>query len=54
MSAKGRDPDNAAAERFFGRMKTESVNPEHREERTRDEVLALIDDLHPLTQPCAY
>ena len=37
-------PDNAAAEGFFGRMKTESVYPEHWEERTRDEVLVLIDD----------
>ena len=42
--AKGRSPGNAAAEGFFGRMKTESVYPEHWEERTRDEVLALIDD----------
>ncbi|WP_234782090.1 IS3 family transposase [Bifidobacterium longum] len=42
--AKGCSPDNAAAEGFFGRMKTESVHPEHWEERTRDEVLALIDD----------
>lgn len=25
--AKGRSPDNAAAEGFFGRMKTESVHP---------------------------
>lgn len=32
---------NAAAEGFFGRMKTESVYPEHWEEHTRDEVLAL-------------
>ena len=44
MSAKGCSPDNAAAEGFFGRMKTESVYPEHWEERTRDEVLVLIDD----------
>ena len=42
--AKGCSPDNAAAEVFFGRMKTESVYPEHWEERTRDEMLALIDD----------
>ncbi len=27
-----------------GRMKTESVYPEYWEERTRDEVLVLIDD----------
>ncbi|MGE8652112.1 IS3 family transposase [Bifidobacterium adolescentis] len=44
MSAKGCSPDNAAAEGFFGRMKTESVYPEHWEERTRDEVLVLIGD----------
>ena len=44
MSAKGCSPDNAAAEGFFGRMKTESVYPEHWEERTRDEVLVLIDE----------
>ena len=37
MSAKGCSPDNAAAEGFFGRMKTESVYPEHWEKRTRDE-----------------
>ena len=42
--AKGCSPDNAAAEGFFGRMKTESVYPERWEERTRDEVLVLIDD----------
>ncbi len=28
----------------FGRMKTESVYPEHWEKRTRDEVLVLIDE----------
>ncbi|WP_347342210.1 IS3 family transposase [Bifidobacterium adolescentis] len=43
-TAKGCSPDNAAAEGFFGRMKTKSVYPEHWEERTRDEVLVLIDD----------
>lgn len=42
--AKGRSPDNAAAEGFFGRMKTESVHPEHWEERTRDEVLVPVDN----------
>ena len=42
--AKGRSPDDAAAEGFFGRMKTESVYPERWEERTRDEVLVLIDE----------
>ena len=41
---KGCSPDNAAAEGFFGRMKTESVYPGRWEERTRDEVLVLIDD----------
>ena len=44
MSAKGCSPDNATAEGFFGRMKTESVYPEHWEKRTRDEVLVLIDE----------
>lgn len=44
MSAKGCSPDNAAAEGFFGRMKTESVYPEHWEKRTRDEVLVPIDE----------
>ena len=43
MSAKGCSPDNAAAEGFFGRMKTESVYPEHWEKRTRDEVLIPVD-----------
>ena len=42
--AKGRSPDNAAAEGFFGRMKTESVHPGHWEERPRGEVLALVGD----------
>ncbi|WP_275541304.1 IS3 family transposase [Bifidobacterium longum] len=32
------------AEGFLGRVKTESVYPEHREECARDEVLVLIDD----------
>lgn len=32
--AKGCSPDNAAAEGFLGRMKTESVHPKHWEERT--------------------
>ena len=41
---EGLQPDNAAAEGFFGRMKTESVYPEHWEKRTRDEVLVLIDE----------
>ena len=41
---KGRSPGNAAAEGFFGRMKTESVHPGRWEERIRAEVLALIDD----------
>ena len=41
--AKGRSPDDAA-EGFFGRMKTESVHPGHREERTRDEALVPVDD----------
>ena len=40
MSAKGCSPDNAAAEGFFGRMKTEAVYPEKWEEHTRNEVLA--------------
>lgn len=42
--AKGCSPDDAAAEGFFGRMKTESVYPGRWEERTCDEVLALVDD----------
>ena len=41
---KGRSPDNAAAEGFLGRMKTESVYLGHWKECTRDEVLVLIDD----------
>lgn len=53
MSAKGCSPDNAAAEGFFGRMKTESVYPEHWEKRTRDEVLVLIDE-YILVQPRAH
>ena len=48
--AKGRSPDNAAAEGFFGRMKTESVHPGHWEERPRGEVLALVGDCIPLSQ----
>ena len=42
--AKGCSPDNAAAEGFFGRMKTESVHPGHWEERTRSEVLVPVDE----------
>ena len=42
--AKGRSPDDAAAEGFLGRMKTESVHPEHWEERTRSEALVPVDD----------
>lgn len=43
-------PDNAAAEGFFGRMKTESVYPEHWEERTSG--CARPDRrVHPLVQP---
>ena len=38
--AKGCSPDNAAAEGFFGRMKTESVHPGH----WGDEVLVPVDD----------
>lgn len=41
---KGPSPDDAAAEGFFGRMRTESVHPGHREERTRDGALAPVDD----------
>ena len=41
---KGCSPDDAAAEGFFGRMKTESVHPGRWEERTRDEVLVPVDD----------
>ena len=40
MSAKGCSPDNAAAEGFFGGMKTEAVYPEKWEEHTRNEVLS--------------
>ena len=47
---KGRSPDNAAAEGFFGRMKTESVHPGHWEERTRGEVLVPVGE-HPLARP---
>ena len=42
--AKGCSPDDAVAEGFFGRMKTESVHPGHWEERPRGEVLALVGD----------
>lgn len=42
--AKGRSPDDAAAEGFLGCMRTESVHPGHWEERSRDEVLVPIDD----------
>ena len=42
--AKGRSPDNAAAEGFFGRMKTESVHPWHWEERPRGETLVPVGD----------
>lgn len=42
--AKGRSPDNAAAEGFFGRMKTESVHPGHWEERPRGETLVPVGD----------
>lgn len=42
--AKGRSPDNAAAEGFFGRMKTEAVYPGHWEERPHGEVLVPVGD----------
>ena len=42
--AKGRSPDDAAAEGFLERMRTEPVYPGHWEERTRDGVLVPIDD----------
>ena len=42
--AKGCSPDNAAAEGFFGRMKTESVHPGRWEERARGEVLVPVDE----------
>lgn len=41
---KGRPPDNAVAEGFFGGMRVGSVYPERWEERTRGKVLALIDE----------
>lgn len=41
---KHRNPGNAAAEGFFGRMKVEAVHPEKREERPRGEALVLIDE----------
>ena len=44
MGAKGCSPDNAAAEGFFGRMKVESVYPEHWEERTCEEVIDLAGE----------
>ena len=51
---KDSSPDNAAAEGFFGRMKTESVYPEHWEKRTRDAVLVLIDEYIHRLQPRAH
>ena len=42
--AKGRSPDDAAAEGFLERMRTEPVYPGHWEECTRDGVLVPIDD----------
>lgn len=51
---KGRSPDNAAAEGFLGRMKTESVHPEHWEERIRDEMPVLIDDCIRWHDPRAH
>ena len=41
--AKGCSPGNAAAEGFFGGMRVGSVHPERWEDRTRGEMLALID-----------
>ena len=42
-ASKGRSPDNAAAEGFLGGMKVGSSHPRRWEERTRGEMLALID-----------
>ena len=42
--AKGRSPDDATAEGFLGRMRTEPVYPGHWGEHTRDGVLVPIDD----------
>ena len=44
MNKNSCSPDNAAAEGFFGGMKTEAVYPEKWEEHTRNEVLALVDE----------
>lgn len=52
--AKGRSPDNAAAEGFFGRMKTESVHPGHWEERIPRRGTRLGRRLHPLARPRAH
>ena len=51
MGAKGRSPGNAAAEGFFGCMRTESVHPGHWEERTRDRGARPGRRLHPLARP---
>ena len=42
--AKGCSPDNAAAEGFFGRVKTEPAYPGHWEEHAVGEVLVPVDD----------
>ena len=51
MGAKSRSPGNAAAEGFFGCMRTESVHPGHWEERTRDRGARPGRRLHPLARP---
>ena len=43
LTKDSRSPDNAVAEGFFGGMRVGSVHPERWEERTRGEMLALID-----------
>ena len=52
--AKGCSPDNAAAEGFFGRMKTESVHPGRWEERRPRRGARPGRRLHPLVRPRAH
>ena len=52
--AKGCSPDDAAAEGFFGRLKTESVHPGRWEERRPRRGARPGRRLHPLVRPRAH
>ena len=53
-STGAKPPNNTATEGFFGRMKTESIHPEHREDAYPRRGARSGRRLHPLVQPRAH